>query len=951
MSGRNRSEPAESNANEREVTDPVTHLPVVIHDHSSGELEQIPAHPSVFQDVYSQGRHGEDAVAASHRQHLELERILNEEIHRVRWLEASDVESRTKIRTAVIATCAAAIGGSGGLIFLWVWSKLLGRKVFGSVELLFGTSGSLLVALGVGACVLFYPSTPLESTKVARRKTPREGEKGVKDYDDEGPESDFWLNALLHSLWPIANPALFTPIADMLEDALQSTLPSFVHGVRVADIGQGSEPVRILGIRWLAAGKAGEETEGMKAEEGDFINLEVAFAYRARTDLGSGLRNRSGNAHLLMEFFLRGGVPVPVWVELTGLLSTARMRIQLTPNPPFFSFMTMTLLGQPKITLICTPLSRNFPNVMDVPGLSQWLQTAIDKGVSKYVAPRSLNLNLKELLKGREKMDTETVGLVLVTIRSAKGFRQGDVSNILARREGRKGDLYATLGWGKWGKPLWSTRIISNEDCPVWDETTALLAGPTEVHAQERLRVQLWDFDRMKADDLLGTVEISLEDLMHQSENRFSARKDIFTKTSGSPEQGRLSWECGFFSKTTLEQHLEERWAELPEFEREVATRAERKYKKAKARENVSGEIEQQKEEEMREMTQELIAQSKPREEWPTGVLAVKIERIFGLEVQKVKGSGFRDGSEGEDEESEDLPSPYCTVIINHHRVYKTRTKMKTDKPYFNALAERWLRHWRTTVVIISVRDARMHEPDPLIGVIVLPLHRVFEQKSHVNATFSLVGGIGHGRMRLALTFRSVQAKLPTRLLGWVVGTLEVDPAVSPSFDLPADLASCTLVFRTVHGKGKMPPHRDGGWRERQERPLRLPVKKRYQSCLLIEFHKHALGIDRKPAFATLWLKDIPDNRDITTALAVRKSDDRALERARANTSYEIGERVGQITVKFRFWPGLSVYHRGIAEHDADVAEVMEVLDRAEEAKEIGQATLPSDEAGHAYQE
>lgn len=132
-----------------------------------------------------------------------------------------------------------------------------------------------------------------------------------KNQGEDAPESAAWLNSLLHSLWPIVNPTLFTSIADMLEDALQATLPKMIHGVRVADIGQGSEPMRILGIRWLDAGEAAEEKDGMKAEEGDFVNLEVAVSYRARSTKGGGLRGRSGNAHLLTEFWVAGGMVLP----------------------------------------------------------------------------------------------------------------------------------------------------------------------------------------------------------------------------------------------------------------------------------------------------------------------------------------------------------------------------------------------------------------------------------------------------------------------------------------------------------------------------------------------------------------------------------------------------------------------------------------------------------------
>ncbi len=293
----------------------------------------------------------------------------------------------------------------------------------------------------------------------------------------------------------------------MLEDALQATLPKLIHGVRVADIGQGSEPLRILGVRSLNA----DEASGTKSEDGDFVNLELAVAYKARSaGKDAGLTGRSRNAHLLMEFYLSGGVVLPVWVELTGLVAKMRLRVQLMPNPPFLSLMTLTLLGQPKVEIHCTPLAKNFLNIMDIPGLSDWLQSAIDMAVGQYVAPRSLNLDLKTLLTGKEKTDTDAIGVVVVTLKSAEGFRNGDEGKFWLSKKQKQGDPYVSVGWGKWGKPFCSTRfvfglyrtnsahnvtfrIIENEARPVWEETMVLLVTPAEIHARERLRLQLWD--------------------------------------------------------------------------------------------------------------------------------------------------------------------------------------------------------------------------------------------------------------------------------------------------------------------------------------------------------------------------------------------------------------------------------------------------------------------------
>jgi hypothetical protein len=112
-----------------------------------------------------------------------------------------------------------------------------------------------------------------------------------------------------------------------------------VRMVAVEDIGQGSEAMRILGVRWLPTGAAArsvssdgklkspheekddrtvqdngegqgegslQRQDTMEAEEGDFVNVEIAFAYRPST--GRGIKSRAKHAHLYLAFYLPGKV-------------------------------------------------------------------------------------------------------------------------------------------------------------------------------------------------------------------------------------------------------------------------------------------------------------------------------------------------------------------------------------------------------------------------------------------------------------------------------------------------------------------------------------------------------------------------------------------------------------------------------------------------------------------
>jgi hypothetical protein len=129
---------------------------------------------------------------------------------------------------------------------------------------------------------------------------------------------------------------------------MQASLPSMVRMVAVEDIGQGSEALRILGVRWLPTGgaarsvgsdgnlKSPDEEKGdrtveksdndgdgqdddpqqdtMEAEDGDFVNVELAFAYRPST--GKGMKSRAKNAHLLLAFYMPGNFKIRKCVAL-----------------------------------------------------------------------------------------------------------------------------------------------------------------------------------------------------------------------------------------------------------------------------------------------------------------------------------------------------------------------------------------------------------------------------------------------------------------------------------------------------------------------------------------------------------------------------------------------------------------------------------------------------------
>ena len=969
----------------REVTDPVTHLPITIYDSTPKDLRSAPENEPAYGSV-PRSMTGLSGASKDTKQFAAEEDELQRTHDGMQQLFPPPEFDDTKAELQKVYQQAITTG-LGTVLGLALFSLIV-IQVFGSAQ----SSGKLasylpfvcslvIIAGGGAAAVLFFNSwvgkkiDEVWDDEVWDASREQERDAHHKDYIL--PESVGWLNSLLSSVWPLINPDLFASISDMLEDVMQASLPKVVRMVSVDDLGQGNEAFRVLGIKWLPTGAAsrsvddegnfksvkesqhndreasgeGEEEnsgddddnakskedeqeqqaikEGMEAEQGDFVNIEMAFAYRAQSS-GKSVKSKAKNAHLYLKFYLPGGIMVPVWVEMRGIVGKMRLRLQQTPDPPFFSLCTLTFLGQPKADLSCIPISKHALNLMDVPLISSFVQSSIDAALAEYVAPKSLTLDLKDMLVGDDfKKDTMSRGVVMIYLKSARDFKEGD-GGIGPLKHGSS-DSYATVSWGKFGKPAAATRIIVESQTPNWNEWAHILVSPEELNAGEKLRIQLWDSDKWTADDDLGRVEVELKELMHspKTRNKMCNREDRFTGEDADEDMpGTLTWSVGYFEKTRItDDQIEKQDADseikcIDDLKKAASESAEKKMREAKSHEK---EIEQQKKEDFKERADALIIAAPPPDEYPSGIFSIQIHNITGLEMQ----AQHKRDKGGEDEpEEEDLPSSYATIIVNHAKIYRTRTKPKTSKPFFNAGTERYVSDWKTTEVMISVRDDREREDDALLGMVYLPLKKVFENKSQVMQSYPLMGGMGYGRIRISMVWRSVDLKLPRELLGWNYGTLEVKSPAKGEID------ASRMKLRTMLSRAKM-THDGDGWKAKHgKQNVFLAVRKRYSAALILEFRKNSLGPDSTTGFAVLWLKDIPDEEEKTLKLAVWKGS-KDLGRAETSCDYE-GERIGEIEVTLKFWRGLSGYHKKFANRgkNGDVKNVMECLDTLNDENE-----------------
>ncbi|KAI0556059.1 C2 domain-containing protein [Xylaria curta] len=747
------------------------------------------------------------------------------------------------------------------------------------------------------------------------------------------PESVEWMNSLLGIVWGLVNPEMFASVADTLEDVMQASVPGVIENVKVADINQGNNPIRILSLRALPDGhmkdikdEMHKQNEKIKdpqevaadEEGGDYYNLEASFAYHAKPSSQS-VSAKATNMGMQLVFYLgiKGlfGVPLPIWVELIGLVGTVRIRLQMSPQPPFLKAVTFTLMGVPKVEASCTPMIERGVNILNLPLISNFVNWAIKTAASMYVAPKSMTLDLGKMLQGDDiQKETNAMGILFIRIHKAVGLSKQD-------RRGSQGggsDPYITVSFSKFGKPMYCTRVIQDDLNPVFEESCALMVTSDLIKADEQLSMELWDSDRSSADDVVGKVELSLQKLIQHPGKMYQQVSKLRGVKAGSEMPGELHWEVGFFGKTQFRAAMR---TDGKDHSLPVELRDKKELQDDK------GAIENSQE--------DAVTHTPPDPLWPSGILSVVIHQIVSLELAQVKGSEggkrkggkeyepARDAGEIKEEAAKTLPSAYCTICLNDELAYKTRTKVVSSKPIFNAGTERFVRDWRSTIVTVTVRDSRNRQHDPIIGVVPLKLSDILQTSSQSTRWYPLDGGIGYGRVRISLLFRSVELKLPPPQLGWDVGTFEFLSDSLTSTFTGTDKGKIKLRMRT--GGSSATVKRDQCTAEEgsvrwdingitnNARP-RLPVRYRYRSPIFIEFHLP--GKRHVEHFAVVWLQQLVDNEEQDFDIPIWKCDNATRlsqnyiteENFRSIPDIQI-EEVGRLRFRGRYKAGTDLDH------------------------------------------
>lgn len=296
---------------------------------------------------------------------------------------------------------------------------------------------------------------------------------------------------------------------------------------------------------------------------------------------------------------------------------------------------------------------------------------------------------------------------------------------------------------------------------------------------------------------------------------------------------------------------------------------------------------------------EEAAVASPPSRNWPSGILSFHVHAIHGLEVGRTQkslsskgaslfaagsvnnqgASGSGDGeSSGLEGAITRLPSSYVQIILNDEAVLSTRVKTLNNRPFFNAGSERFVTDFPTSRISFIVRDRRQRENDPILGIVDLKLSHALKHSARWSGWHTIEGGLGVGKMRVTLVWRSVHVCIPRPLRGSNVGILEIgslraDLSLEGTNDLgpsrsilygqeahwlmdgrwgrrktesfkPSVSTEDDLTYETVFGKAGSSVTAESSTPSTD--PMRLPLSGRYPASMIITLKATARSTSRQ---------------------------------------------------------------------------------------------------------
>jgi hypothetical protein len=265
-----------------------------------------------------------------------------------------------------------------------------------------------------------------------------------------------------------------------------------------------------------------------------------------------------------------------------------------------------------------------------------------------------------------------------------------------------------------------------------------------------------------------------------------------------------------------------------------------------------------------------------------------------------------------------------------------------TATPFFNASTERFVKDWKAAHICIVVRDSRMRENDPIMGMVFFKVHislikmfvyilmdvvqlaDLFKDGSMHTGSWSLQHGIGFGRIHLSFVFRPVLLTMPPSLIGFELGTVVVkgltikfhDESLHETAEVRlATSGGYTKVKKGIPTAEASAEDSDSYEEAGKDTFLQLPILTRYHSALVLNARSKGFLRKNSLAMGTVWLRDLIDNHHegVVRATLWKGSNFQEIQQNYSKPDENVqgvqGEAIGEVDLKVVFRPGISDVH------------------------------------------
>ncbi|KAI7856661.1 hypothetical protein BDC45DRAFT_437272 [Circinella umbellata] len=704
-------------------------------------------------------------------------------------------------------------------------------------------------------------------------------------YTSEG-ETVEWMNFMIEKIWRSIDQDFFTAIQSMIEDNIQSVVPSFIKGISVYDLDIGSQAPRVQTIR------AFPPLPG-HSEESIFGEASFSFHQHPVASLSPD-RGRIEPSPPGVTVSIKTGVTSPINIrgELTALHGKLRFKLVTGPDLPFISKLTVAFTSLPTVETAVMPIS-NQVNIMHIPSFKMLVNEGLRLGLADMVDPKSMTIDIQQLM-GAISQDTSSLGVIRVEIRCA----EADPSVVRLKEIE---DSYATVSLSNQPmRSMSSTRVLTNDKDPRWHEILYVLVARDDVSAETNVDIRVWDADKVKFDDVWGTFSIPATDIVQSKMDKLGnvtewSQKERVVFDGWAPLDGKS----------------------LEESQMKVNCKVSFHPKYATPKKDAIKEADTEEE-------QEFLASPDHK----SGILSVFIRQGMDLEIGDTEELGEEDIKHPYNPDQ--VVNPYACLYLDDHKVYQTRSKLQNPSPHWNEVSEHFIKDFNKSTIRISVKAALDLERDPVLGLKMFQLRDLFADKENseykeAQVWFPLSNGIGFGKVLVTLKYKPVRLTLPRELRGADVGTLIVDSVRLKNLSgvLSDSRKSVTRTTLSLNVdpviEKRLKAHNlepdEFSWVDRH---LFFPLTMRYRSALYIHIGQGSLS--RHKATGRIWLKEIPDNEWIDLCVGLFKAiSEQSKEANRNEDPWDSQGQFGQAILRVKVVPGFSPAHTHLRSFNADM--------------------------------